>query len=183
LSNKRTTCDHGKTMMLYRATTTPLEIGATLTRECQFPNDRDRRTLEEFLDAKRPDGSHSRLASWFACDKPGFAAKYLEAEFSFGARRGEDQGERRLYEIEMDAPSKQPMILVNPIAKRLVAGEVNAAELLAREYWNPTKVWRFWEYTSPKITVLRELPWPDDIELQAAFTSYAADSARMKEIG
>lgn len=168
--------------ILYHATTKVLTIGDELTSATSnFPDDPYRRIVEEFLESKRRN-EPSRLSSWFACDKPGYAARYLEAQLSLGSDKESRTGETRLYAVEMVSPSRHPMILVNELATRLSTGQTDSAALLASEYWRPTKVWGFWEFISPKILVLKQLPWPDVIEQAAALMAYSSDSDRSKHI-
>ena len=120
------------------------------------------------------------MSSLFACDKPRLAAKYLDAQTSFAADKEASRATPLSYAVEMDASSKQPMILVTAIANDLSAGDSDAGEFLAREYWTSTQPWSFWEYTSSKIVVLDELPWPDCMEMAIALQTYAGDSSLLK---
>jgi len=95
-------------------------------------------------------GKPSRLSSWFACDKPEFATKYLESEIAFKGR----DGQRHLYAIVMETCSKHPMFLVHVIARKLSEGDENTALKVADEYWTPTQEWKFWEYINPEMVVI-----------------------------
>jgi hypothetical protein len=169
-------------MGFYRASRTPLTIGANLgPRSYDFSDQPDRQKLEKFLESKRGPTSRSRLTSWFACDDPGKSARYLDAEITFKTNLA-SAGDALLFVIEMTNPSKQPMILVNAVGERLSAGDTEVAELLANEYWRPTRVWKFWEYTSPEIAVIDQAPWPDLMEQSLASLSYQADHRLLKQI-
>jgi hypothetical protein len=166
---------------LYHATMKELTLGAKLTcgTATSF-TDPYRRAAEELLEGRRPDGRPKRLSSWFACDTARLSGKYLDAQLSFGFDNDGRNRAPRLFAIEMDSSSKQPMILVNAVAKKLSEGEANIAGLLAGEYWTPALPWSFWEYISPELTVLEEQPWPGAIELAIAHLAYTADSNLLK---
>jgi hypothetical protein len=164
----------------YRATTTILPIGGNPgPKAYDYSNDPERQKLEDFLESKRSCESYSRLTSWFACDTPAYSARYLEAELS---RKKESNGQPKLYSIACDGFSKQPMILVNAIDKALVANDLAIAEVLAIEYWKPTKEWKFWEYTTHSIRIVEEVEWPDSMAQALAFMAYQADDARLKQM-
>lgn len=166
---------------LYHATTDLLIPGDTLiSRVSDLPNEPYRRAMEELLAKRCPEGRPLRMSSWFACDTPRLAAKYLDAQMSFGADKETRKGQPRLYAVEMDPSSKQPMVLVNAVALKLSEGKTNIAMSLADEYWTSTKDWKFWEYLSPEIVVLPEQPWPDVIELASALQTYTTDSNLLK---
>jgi hypothetical protein len=169
-------------MGFYRATRIPMTAGKNPgPRAYDFSDQPERQKLEDFLESNRPSTSHSRLTSWFACDKPGKSARYLDAEITFKPNTA-NTGEPLLFVVEMTSPSKQPMILVNAIRERLAAGDTAAAELLACEYWQASREWRFWEYTSPEIVVVEQLPWPDTIEQSLASLSYQADAKTLMQM-
>jgi hypothetical protein len=64
------------------------------------------------------------------------------------------------------------MILMNAIGNSLANNAIATAEILAAEYWTPTKDWRFWEYTAPEIRDVEEIPWPDNIKQSIALMTY-----------
>jgi hypothetical protein len=166
---------------LYHATTDLLTPGDTLiSRASDFPSEPYRRALEELLAKRCPEGRPHRMSSWFACETPRLAAKYLDAQISFGVDKEARKGQPRLYAVEMDPSSKQPMVLVSAVALKLSARESNIASWLADEYWTSTKEWKFWEYISPEIVVVEECSWPDGIELAIALQTYSADASLLK---
>jgi hypothetical protein len=165
--------------MLYRATQKELIIGRKLTAEVSGLSaitDTIRLETEKLLDQRRPEGRPSRLSSWFACDEHNFAAAYLEAEISVGRFKAAPNDKYHLYAVEMNASSRQPMVLFSAIARKLAAGQTNTAGLLADEYWAPTQNWSFWEYLWPELTVVAEEHWPDLINVSHALQAYTNDS-------
>ena len=164
----------------YRATTASLPIGGDPgPKVFDYSRNSERQKLEEFLESKRPPESFSRFKSWFACDTPANSARYLQAEFRLNRAL---IGEAKLYAIELENFSRQPMILVNAIDNSLANGAIATAEVLAAEYWKPTRDWSFWEYTSPEIRVIEKIPWPDSIKQSIALMTYQADDKKLKQL-
>jgi hypothetical protein len=165
--------------LLYRATTRLMNIGANPgTSSYDFSQNPERQNFEGFLESKRPSMSHSRLASWFACDSPERAARYLEVQLDYK----QDSREGFLFAVEMPSPSKQPIVLVDAIVRALREDESATADYLANEYWQPTQPWRFWEYTSDEISTVRDrLELPDVIARSAVSMDYASDRKRLNE--
>lgn len=168
--------------LYYHATMTVLPVGENPgPKAYDFSDDPERQKLEDFLESKRSPGSCSRLTSWFGCDAPGNSARYLEAELS-RKKKADAAGQPRLYVIELEKPSRQPMILVNAIHNALIANDAAVAEMLAVEYWRPTREWKFWEYAAPQIRVAEEVEWPDSMAQTLALMAYQADDRRLKQM-
>ena len=122
----------------------------------------------------------SRRSSWFACDTPALAAKYLEGEFAIG-RRQLAEGQPRLYAIRMNTCLKQPMRLAEAASRALLDDKIDLAQKLADAYWTPPDLkLQFWEYFSPEIEVLAEETWPDLIARTIALETYSADGKILK---
>ncbi|MCU1300696.1 MAG: hypothetical protein JWQ87_980 [Candidatus Sulfotelmatobacter sp.] len=164
----------------YRATTTPMPVGKNPGEKTyDFSNDAERRRLEEFLEERRPGKSHSRLSSWFACDSPEHAARYLDAQL----KHEEKRGDVLVFEVEMPAPSKQPMALIDALLAALREGDIDKAEFLVEEYWTPKQSWKFWEYTSGGISlVAAKIESVDEMAVYIAHQDYAGDRARIKRL-
>lgn len=163
-------------MLLYHATLTNLKMSGALKRPQRgldtFSNP-SHRSAEEALEAACPKPSHSRLSSWYSCEKPELAAKYLEAEGFL--QPAAQSATRHLFSVEVSCYSTHPMFLVDQIAKRLAKGEKAAAVKLAQEYWVPTMDWKFWECLSPDLTVLAEEAWPSVMQLTLAGLTYQGE--------
>ena len=87
-----------------------------------------------------------------------------------------------LYAVEMACPSKQPMVLIDAVLRALRENNMVKADLLAQEYWQPTQPWKFWEYTSSKISTVRDqLKFPDEIAHSVASMDYSGDRKRVDE--
>ena len=169
--------------MLYHATMVGLSIGEKLksvvTNLAAIP-DVFRLEAEKLLERQRPKGRPSRLSSWFACDEPNLAAEYLDAEIDFPRSKIGLKGQPHLYAVEIHLYSKHPMVLVGATAVKLSQGQTDIALLLADEYWEPKQEWKFWEYISPEITILREEAWPHLTALSEALETYVRDSDNLK---
>jgi len=164
----------------YRATLTPLLVAENPgPKRYDYSGDPERQKLEEFLESKRPPESFSRFRSWFACDTPSNSARYLEAELRLNAAM---IGDAKLYAIEFETFSRQPMILVNAIRNSVAIDDITTAEMLAREYWKSTTDWKFWEYTAPEIRVVEEVRWPDNMQLSIALMTYQGDDKRLTQM-
>ena len=137
-----------------------------------------RRLAEQLLEDRRPPDKPSRISSWFACDKPENAARYLEAERQFKANKL--QGTPELYQFETEEFSKHPMCLVESIRKALLSGDTALAEALADEYWSPKQDWRFWEYLGPRIVGATQVDWPTPMDQYSASLSYSSEYKRVK---
>lgn len=150
-----------------------MTIGANPgTRSCDFSHAPEQQKLEDFLESKRPSSSHSRLTSWFACDSPERAARYLETQLDYE----QNSGEVLVFAVEMPSPSKQPIVLIDALIRALREDDIAAANLLAHEYWLPTQPWKFWEYTSDEISSVRnQLELPDVIARSVASMDYGGD--------
>lgn len=148
------------------------------TRSHDFSHTPERQRFEDFLESSRPSSSHSRLASWFACDSPARAARYLEMQLDYE----QDSGEVLLFVVEMPSPSKQPIVLIDAIIQALREDDTATADFLAHEYWLPTQPWKFWEYTSDESSsVLNQLELPDVIARSTASMDYGGDRKRLDE--
>ena len=79
-------------------------------------------------------------------------------------------------------PRSKPMILVNAVNNALLENDVATAEMLATEYWRPTREWKFWEYTTPEIRVVEEVEWPDSMAQSLALMAYQGDNGRLKQM-
>jgi hypothetical protein len=163
---------------LYTATTEERTICQTLQcRETELADISDslRRNVEDVLDQRRPTGIPPRLSSWFACDQPHFAAKYLDAQLKYGPDRHSRNGQSRIYAVEMDAPRKQPMCLVDAVTKCLSENQDEITLMVADEYWRPTQEWRFFEYLSREMHVVAQVAWPETVDLTLALEAYSKD--------
>ena len=165
-----------KTVQLYTATTCELPLLENIkARSTKLDDISDSRTREVARD-QRKEGV-SRLSCWFACDKPELAALFLMGERKHGRDKDKRKGDVLLiYAVEMDAPSKHPMCLVDAIAKNLEKNN-RILSSLAGEYWKPTRDWRFFEYLSSEIRVMTQVPWPTAPKLGAVSISHSTDVA------
>ena len=133
----------------------------------------EKRLVEDALESYRPRGSHRRLQVWYACGSPAEALHYLEAENYARAH------EIKLYRIEMVAPSRHPMCLVDAVKKSLASREI--IKSLVDEYWTPKLDWNYWEYISPQMRIIEQVVRPDDVELSAVLYKYSLDGDEVKK--
>lgn len=157
---------------LYHASRHPLTIG--LTRDCR------RRCISRFadlaLESARPAICHSRLNSFFASAVPAEAWHYLVKELE---KEPSAILNARLYRVSISDFQRRPMALVDAIEKR--CDDVCVSHM-AREYWTPTNMWKFWEYLGPQMTPLEEIDQPDSPSRGAALFKIGADHEVIERI-
>jgi hypothetical protein len=164
---------------LFRATTKPLtESGMTCAGglDLSLISDEYKCKLEEFLDEYRPQELHSRLSSWFAFDTQCHAALFLDAEPRLHPEQANST--KLLYDVNMVSPNRHPMVVAEGVATLLSHGKLEHAMAAAKEYWRPTRDWKFWEYLSPNLKVVGQLSWPEGPCIYAARITYEKDKER-----
>jgi hypothetical protein len=164
---------------IFRATTELLTESRVLPATGRDPSrisDEYKRKLEKFLDQCRPQGVHSRLSSWFAFDQQCHAALFLEAEPRLHPEPV--NATKFLYQVRMTGPGRHPMVVAEGVAKLLSQGKLEHATAAAKEYWSPTRDWKFWEYLSPNLKVVGQFSWPEGPCIYGARITYEKDKER-----
>ena len=105
--------------------------------------------IDEFLDAQKSNEKPSRKKTHYACDSI-LNCKALKSTIS------KPHCTPRIYKVIMTNPSKSPMALVNHLFQ--LGQNHNKNFDVAKEYWNPTMDWRFYEYLSDKMEIIEEVP-------------------------
>ena len=163
-------------MPLFHATRNPLIVESPIRHRVRDFSGESvyLRNAEEFLRDSKPPDLPCRYSSWFASDTAANSAAYLQAENRRRTLAGPHSDESRilLYEVNMLAPSRHPMFLVNVMAAKLEVGDMETAERLASEYWTPSDRWTFWEYLGNEMTVIAQQPSPSALEQALAGLTY-----------
>ncbi|MBB1295765.1 MULTISPECIES: hypothetical protein [unclassified Pseudoalteromonas] len=149
-------------MTYYHATTNQLTSGQTInsTRQNQFYVN----TSQE-MDKSRPQGVTGRTNALYVTDSDEFAVHYL-------LKQNVRLSNIKLYEVIPNNPHKCPFAITHRVELKLNAND--CAKNLINEYWNPTLSWKFYEYLTDSIQIVKEVSIPclDDF----IFTiSYDAD--------
>jgi hypothetical protein len=64
------------------------------------------------------------------------------------------------------------MALVDLVCRQ---SSTDCIEKLSKEYWEPTRQWKCWEFIGHELTVARVEPWPDKGMLAGAKYRYGLD--------
>lgn len=126
----------------------------------------DRSWVNEFLDIKKSSEKPSRKKAFFACDSIA-NCKALKNTVA------KPFCSPRIYKVKMTNPSKTPIALVNHLFK-LGEGHIKNTEV-ADEYWNPTEIWKFYEYLSEQMEIVEEI-LNDDLTPMGQILFWAADN-------
>lgn len=151
---------------LYHASTSVYAAGVTLCGRARVVPDANVWIEEEF-ERSRGGGSSSRLDALFAGANGADCVKFLVAQ------QGYDNEPVHLYRVEMPASVRHPMALID--AARRNWGRPDALRDIVEEYWQPTRIWRFWEYLGQSMTVVEELDLPSTVMLAGASHRYNLD--------
>ena len=113
---------------------------------------RSRQLVKNTYDMERlfhdacPVGRVSRKTARFACssleDCLVYASKQYSAPFY-------------VYEVEMPDAVAAPMALAGH-ARKIIEQDLQRAEAMAAEYWEPKHTWHYWEYLGGGMTVLKD---------------------------
>ena len=126
--------------------------------------------IEELLAKYRPGSQAcSRENAVYAADAPENAARFLTGQHF----NSPETPPVYCYEVAATAVSKAPMAVIRLI--ELSRENPELLEQLNKEYWEPKREWKFWEYFAPSMTVISEMPWPSDIAIWTAGAPYEAD--------
>jgi hypothetical protein len=156
-------------LTLYHASLHPLTTGQRLPANARAASD----PTEQALEAVCPQGSHSRLNSFFAFDRSLAAWRYLLAQTGF------NPSQAKLYRVEMPDPEKHPMALVDAVKKR---GDHASISLIIAEYWSPTQNWKYCEYLCPSMTVVAEEDTPSTMISGAAISLLMEDHELIRRL-
>jgi hypothetical protein len=129
---------------------------------------------EERLNPHRPDGVPCRSTCLFV-----FATL---AECSLYGSSQHKHETVHYYRVRTDAATKAPMTLVDQIRKQVEPTPAQV-ERMAREYWQPTEPWKFWEYLTDAIEIVDEIQPLDmgSLEVIGAQGFYIDDNDRAME--
>jgi hypothetical protein len=86
------------------------------------------------------------------------------------------------YRVRMDNAVRVPMVLVDQIRKQ-VDPTAAQTEQMAREYWQPSREWAYWEYLTDEIEIVEQVEplGMGDFEVIGAQGSYIDDNELAKE--
>ena len=115
--------------------------------------------MENILEQFRPMQAASRRTSRFACESIADCGAYINAE-----RRSNDVRPIRYYRVQMPKSTRVPMSLSDHLYRHLDSGEEKVIEI-AREYWNPTRPWKFWERLGGMMVIEAEIEPPGLVEI------------------
>ena len=133
------------------------------------PDDENRASIDEFLDARKPDAAPSRSRAVFAFKSAAEAAHY-----------GAAQRLSRLYEVTFPSPPcPAPIVLIGRLES--IGTSSQSADALADEYWNPTSGWEVLEQLGWECEVVDVVQSPDAIAIAAAQFAYENDRTRACE--
>jgi hypothetical protein len=155
---------------LYHVSAEPLALGPQPPLQPRRWNVASHEEVEDLLETMRPSSAPARRVSYFSFPTLGQCAAYAGAGDGLPAVL-------RYYRASMSASWRAPMTLM-PVP----VDSAHAAERLAREYWEPTVNWNFWEYFGLEMTVEEEVPPPNDGEVPLALTWVIADWNRMRQL-
>lgn len=125
---------------------------------------------EQILEkAREPLQPCRRTNAVYACDSVVNAYIFASGE-NFMA---ESQSPIYCYEVEAAEFSKAPMALVGVLNR--ARDDIEVLQQIAAEYWNPIHSWRYWEYFSPSMKVIRAVPQPEIWDVVSAKFAYDAD--------
>ena len=145
-----------KIMEFYHASKDVLPIGKELKSKSIL------RYYEEatvVLDSKRPKGAPAKKTSLFSSDSLEFALYFL-------LKQNIHKKAIKLYKVELKNQWKAVFSITHIIQRRLEKGK--NIDLLIKEYWEPTRNWKFYEYLSPSFIVIEQMNHPilDEIEMK-----------------
>ncbi len=151
---------------LYHASGRVLEVGITLPSEVRAVADANAWIEEEF-ERYRGGRSVSRRETLFAAGNDADCVKYLKAQQDYDGRPV------YVYRAAMPSPQRHPMALADRLRRN--KGNDQRLSEIAKEYWQPTQAWQFWEYLDGSMTVIEKLDLPEFGALAGASQRYLAD--------
>jgi len=129
---------------------------------------------EDCLNAHRPAGWPCRYTCLYA-------VRTLSDCSLYGSSQHKDE-KVHYYRVRMDKAVRVPMVLVDQIRKQVnpTAAQI---EQMAREYWQPSKEWSYWEYLTDEIEIVEKVEplSMDDFAVIGAHGSYIDDNELAKE--
>ncbi len=136
--------------------------------------------LEDQFERQRPRDASSRYSSYFACGSLSHCEAYLRAEQHSGVIDSGRGQTRKYYRVEMEFPQKAAMALVYRASTKWT--DTATLQAIIREYWQPTKLWVFWEFLSPRMKIVEVCSNTSSIEAYVAWEHYRHDSNLAKEL-
>jgi hypothetical protein len=104
--------------------------------------------INEFLDSQKSNKMPSRKKAFYACDSIN-NCKILKNTVA------KLHCTPKIYKVSMTNPSKSPISLVNHLFK--LGKDHRIVNDVAKEYWNPTQNWKFYEYLSEEMEIIQEV--------------------------
>ena len=104
--------------------------------------------IDEFLDSQKSNEMPSRKKTHYACDSI-LNCKALKSTIA------KPHCTPRIYKVKMTNPSKSPMALVNHLL--MLGQDHQIVNEVAKEYWNPTLDWKFYEYLAEEMEIIEEV--------------------------
>lgn len=124
--------------------------------------------IDDFLDENKPENAPDRKKALYAFDSIA----------NCGAFKNSCKCEIFYYEVEMVEPAACPMCLTDG----LIQGDEILNNRLAEEYWNPMEDWKYLEYLSSEMRIIRKVNKPTFYEKPLGLENYLADKALMKTL-
>ena len=84
------------------------------------------------------------------------------------------------YKVSMKNFWRAPMALVGFLEKFKESSDQDLLKQIAREYWEPTLSWKFFEYLGRSITIIEKVPTPNSIDISAGIFIYTCDTRLAK---
>ena len=129
--------------------------------------------INEKLDILRTLDRPSRISSFYACDQ------VVNCQAFIGSKTI-DSKSPNYYKVEMDCKLGFPMVLIDKIRK--IGEDSNELEAIVKEYWTPTKQWKYLEFLSPSMKIIDVLATPEKIMANKGKVNYSCDFEIAKQI-
>jgi hypothetical protein len=130
--------------------------------------------LERLLEEQRPEVASPRARSLFAFDSIANAGGFIQAE---NIRRilqpVQPMQHWRIYQVSLRNPHRASMPILDFLSARN-ADFIHIGNAI-QEYWNPQQNWRFFEYLSQKMEIIREVGMPGSQQLAGAVENWRED--------
>lgn len=107
--------------------------------------------VNDILDEYRPDGTPSRISSFYACD-------ILENCVAYIGNKTIEGKEPIYYKVKMECTIGFPMVMVDRI--KCLGNDTSKILPYIDEYWNPTLDWKYLEFLSSTMTIIEILSEP-----------------------
>ena len=120
-----------------------IELGRVTNFHTALVNDNNV-AAEDRLKPHRPSGVPCRTNCIYTFGNLADCSLYGDSQHK--------SGKVHYYRVKMEKATKVPMVLVDQIRKQ-VSPTPAQVEQMAREYWQPTKDWNYWEYLTDAVAI------------------------------